>query len=258
MAKVSSTMDRRLKERLIGATILVVLIVLIVPELLTGPRPPEAPPLTVGQPAASRNVSIDLATSRATPAPQALDGASATAVDASELNVPAGAATPGGTSPDATASGAAASDAAASDTAASNAAASLDSPGPTRSAPPTIATLRAQEESPPTLESPPSSPKISSRVARPRAAGEVPTAGAQAHHGWAVQLGSFVRKANAEKLAHQLKTRGSSVYVISSGSGPSLRYRVLMGPMADREAAERTVGKLKAEGQAATIVTPPS
>ena len=30
-------MDRRVKERLVGATILVVLIVLIVPELLSGP-----------------------------------------------------------------------------------------------------------------------------------------------------------------------------------------------------------------------------
>jgi DedD protein len=243
MTKVSSTMDRRLKERLIGATILVVLIVLIVPELLSGPRPPGAPPLSIGQPAASRNVSIDLATSKATPAPQALDGASASAVDASRLNVPASAATPGGISPD---------------TAASDAAPSLNSPGLTSGAPPTIATLRAQEESPPALESPPSSPKLSTQIARPRAAGDVSTVGAQAHHAWAVQLGSFARKANAEKLAHQLKTKGSSVYVISSGSGASLRYRVLMGPMADREAAERTVVKLKAEGQAATIVTPPS
>ena len=32
-------MDRRVKERLIGATILVALIVLIVPELLSGPKP---------------------------------------------------------------------------------------------------------------------------------------------------------------------------------------------------------------------------
>ena len=36
-------MDRRVKERLIGASILVVLIVLIVPELLSGPKPPARP-----------------------------------------------------------------------------------------------------------------------------------------------------------------------------------------------------------------------
>ena len=35
-------MDRRVKERLIGASILVALIVLVVPELLSGPKP--APP----------------------------------------------------------------------------------------------------------------------------------------------------------------------------------------------------------------------
>ena len=70
-----------------------------------------------------------------------------------------------------------------------------------------------------------------------------------------MQLGSFANKANAEKLAHQLKAQGASVYVISSGSGASLRYRVRVGPLADREAAERTMAKLKAEGHAATIVT---
>jgi cell division protein FtsN len=60
-------------------------------------------------------------------------------------------------------------------------------------------------------------------------------------------------------LVHQLKAGGgSSIYVLSSGSGPSLRYRVRMGPLADRGAAEREVVKLKAAGHAATIVTPAS
>ena len=36
-------MDRRVKERLVGATILGVLIVLLVPELLSGPKPAAAP-----------------------------------------------------------------------------------------------------------------------------------------------------------------------------------------------------------------------
>jgi cell division septation protein DedD len=73
-----------------------------------------------------------------------------------------------------------------------------------------------------------------------------------------VQLGSFASRANAEKLVHQLKAGGSPVYVISSGSGPSLRYRVRMGPMADRGAAERAMVKLKAAGHAATLVSPAS
>jgi DedD protein len=65
-------MDRRVKERLVGASILVVLIVLIVPELLSGPPgPPPAPaslrlPVSPQEPV--RNVTVDLATSKA-PAP---------------------------------------------------------------------------------------------------------------------------------------------------------------------------------------------
>ena len=61
-------MDRRVKERLIGASILVVLIVLIVPELLSGPAPaPVAPrPLSTAGPV--RSVTVDLATSQ-TPEP---------------------------------------------------------------------------------------------------------------------------------------------------------------------------------------------
>ena len=68
-------MDRRVKERLIGATILVALIVLIVPELLSGPRPAPLPPLAAGLPNSTRNVLVDLATSNGTPQAQAVDAA---------------------------------------------------------------------------------------------------------------------------------------------------------------------------------------
>jgi cell division protein FtsN len=87
----------------------------------------------------------------------------------------------------------------------------------------------------------------------------MPAESPQARHAWAVQLGSFASKMNADKLVHQLQTRGGpGVYIVSSGVGPSLRYRVRMGPLGDRSAAERAVAKLKAAGHAATIVTPAS
>jgi DedD protein len=235
-------MDRRLKERLIGATILVALIVLIVPELLSGPKRPAAAPLSANLPAPTRNVSVDLATSKATPAPQARDLApSATTEPSHNVVTPSGDNAPAGA-----ASGAPARADAASTRA--------DAPP---SAPPTVTTLRAQEASAPTLETQPSYPNSSSETAQSGARGDA-ASGAQAHQIWAVQLGSFASKVNADKLAHQLKAGGSSVYVISSGSGPSLRYRVRMGPMPDRGAAERAVVKLKAAGHAATIVTPAS
>jgi len=83
-------------------------------------------------------------------------------------------------------------------------------------------------------------------VAKPAAAGRT----------WAVQLGSFASRANADKLVHQLKSRGFSVYVAQGGSGPSLRYRVRIGPMADRGAATQTIAKLKTAGQTASLVPP--
>jgi DedD protein len=75
---------------------------------------------------------------------------------------------------------------------------------------------------------------------------------------WSVQLGSFSSKANADKLLHQLKARGLPAYVISSGSGSAARFKVRIGPLADRAAAEREVDKLKTAGHAATVVAPAS
>ncbi len=207
------TMDRRVKERLIGATILVALIVLIVPEMLSGPKRPALPPRATSLPAPTRHVSVDLATSRATPAPQPADSATATSAE------PPGAAAP--------------------------------------SAPSMVTTLPTQGASAPALETEPSSPTSASETAK-SAVESAGSASLQARSAWAVQLGVFASKSNADKLVHQLKAGGSPVYVISSGAGSSLRYRVRMGPLPDRGAAERAVLKLKAAGHAATIVNPAS
>jgi DedD protein len=233
-------MERRVKERLIGATLLVALIVLVVPEMLSGPRQPSAPPLTAGLPAPTRSVSVDLATSKAIAESDLSEGASA-------ASPPGDAASPG-------AAGEGASAASAPMT--RNEGASDSAPGAPaeRSAPespPTVTTLKAQPSSGSTLETPASPPK---------SAPGGPAAADQGRRGWAVQLGSFASRANADRLIHQLQARGGgwSLYVSASGSGPSLRYRVRVGPLADRGAAERAAGKLKAAGHPATVVTPSS
>jgi DedD protein len=233
-------MDRRVKERLVGATILVVLIVLIVPELLSGPKRTSFPPLSQNLPVPTRNVSVDLATSKATPAPPADEPASASSARAQGGATPGGDApgggapsgdTPGGTPPSGIPLGGATRGA--------------DTPG--TAAPPAESTLRAQDASP-ALETPPSSPKSAS--------GSLESARSQGRRAWAVQLGSFASKTNADKLVHQLKASGSSVYVLSSGAGPSLRFRVRVGPLPDRDSAERAMLKLKGAGHAGTIVPP--
>jgi cell division septation protein DedD len=71
-----------------------------------------------------------------------------------------------------------------------------------------------------------------------------------------VQLGSFANRGNAENLVHQLKAQGFSTYMSAEGSGAAMRFRVRVGPLADRDAAGRIVAKLQSLGHASAIVSP--
>ena len=84
-----SAVDRRLKERLLGASILMVLIVLIVPELLSGPAPaPAALKLPTSTPEPVRNITVDLTTAKAL-APESVDAAASSARPPDARNPPA-------------------------------------------------------------------------------------------------------------------------------------------------------------------------
>ena len=108
-------MERRAKERLIGASILVILIVLIAPELLSGPakKAPPAAPTTLPKPAGgataepSRSVTVDLNTSRSTATePDSAAGvepaAAASTADSTPITEPTVSAPPTAVSPAAT------------------------------------------------------------------------------------------------------------------------------------------------------------
>jgi DedD protein len=260
-------MDRRVKERLVGATILVVLIVLIVPELLSGPKArvtPVQPPSAAGPAEAVRNVTVDLATSKATPAENTpADNTAASAALPAESTTAAGAAGSGDAAPGNTASGDATASGVAPTAESAPGEGPAGAPASTSRAnraqgPPTIATLKAQQpahSAEPQLESEPPTPRSAPQASKPGNASATAPAGASNHH-WAVQLGSFASRANAEKLVRQRKPLDASLYVSSSGKGASLRYRVRIGPLADRDAAERVVAKLKKEGQSASLVPP--
>jgi DedD protein len=71
-----------------------------------------------------------------------------------------------------------------------------------------------------------------------------------------VQLGSFASRANADNLTRQVKGQGFSAFVLTGGSGSSVRYRVRVGPVANRESAERIAAKLKSLGHAGSLVAP--
>lgn len=198
-------MDRRVKERLIGATILVVLVVLLVPEFLSGPHRDVAPPPPASA-ASVRTYTVDVAhIGTAPPAPLA---------------------------PPAPSSG--------SEPAAASTIASAPDVAPTSAVTP-----------PPSAITPPPS-----AVAQPPAAAPAISAPSAAQRGWAVQLGSFASKEHAETLMRQLKAEGFSVYLSPIGSAAAKRYRVRVGPIADRAAASGVIAKLHAHRHAATLVPP--
>jgi DedD protein len=247
-------MDRRVKERLVGASILVVLIVLIVPELLSGPAADRAAPrLPVGAPEPVRNVTVDLATSKPPepviePAPASSQGAHGDSENpASDASTGGSASAPGAanaaSAPGAptaakamTAGAVTAAGAANAVGSANSGAASGDAAGDAR------------------VSSAPSAPL---ETAAPSPTSKTGTAKlATSGHGWAVQLGSFASRANADKLVRQVRAQGFGVYVLSGGSGTAARYRVRVGPMADRNAAVQAAAKLKSSGHVGSLVPP--
>ena len=234
-------MDRRVKERLIGASILVALVVLVVPELLSGPKPntATAPTLPAAAPEPVRNVTVDLTTSKA-PANTDIDSA-----------------IPQAASPAASPAASSVATSAAASVAASVAASAVDSPAaeiPAATSP--APSGAAASTSAPTSTAPAKSvaKAAATRPALLESAAHSPTSAA--HGSWSVQLGSFASRANADNLTRQVKGQGFSAFVLTGGSGTSVRYRVRVGPLADRESAERMAAKLKSVGHVGSVVSP--
>jgi len=75
---------------------------------------------------------------------------------------------------------------------------------------------------------------------------------------WAVQLGSFSNKDNAEKLAADLRKQGYAAFLsqLTTDSG-ELRHRVRIGPQKDREGAEEMARRLSRAGHDGQVVPHP-
>jgi DedD protein len=243
-------MERRAKERLIGASILVVLIVLVVPELLSGPKPTASAPQTQRLPAAAsapepiRNVTVDLATSKA-PTTAETDSASAPPAAPEATLQPASAATVPAPEPESEAPATAAG-------APSAAPAPPAVGGPADRGP----AVRGPPVSGPPVSGPLVSGPLDSQASSPiskagSAHGEVSRSSS-----WSVQLGSFASRANADNLVHRLKAQGFAAYILTGGSGAATRHRVRVGPLADRGTAERSAAKLKTLGHSSSLVAP--
>jgi len=265
-------LDVRVKERLTGAIILVAVLVLLVPELLTGrghsASSGQAPANSeAGQ---TRSYTIDLADSSAskpvTAAATTPAGAAPAATPDSQTNA----------APSPEDAGSAAvppeSDAATSDAPSSSAEPERPVPAPRpgdkprvaqaevapaagRDDAPKPATSTRRVASADSVKAPAATPKSSVRTAsEPESRAGSPEA--KAGSGWAVQVGSFASRENAERLTRELKGKGFAATVSeSTGKGKRL-WRVRVGPEADRAAAVAVGAKLRSAGHSGGAVVP--
>jgi len=210
------------KERLTGAIILVALMVLLVPELLTGPVRPK--------PARAASATAASAGSSAAPAAGSAPAHAEPPLRTYTLTL-------GGASParDAVAPPAA------HDTVAAPAAQAA--PQPTEGPP-----QGAAENSTP-------GPRAAAQAGSALQAGK-PAAhpvvaearSAAATGGWVVQLGSFASRQNADRLARSLEGRGFRMSVSPARAGARVLWRVRAGPAHDRAAAGHLAARLQALG----------
>ena len=116
------------------------------------------------------------------------------------------------------------------------------SDAPSSPAPTVAAAPRIESPSPARMTAQSQTPALASRPS-------APTSGA-----WAVQLGSFAKQATAERFANELRGEGHSAFVMPVRSGAATLYRVRVGPMPDRAAAEAALRTLKAKASGAAVV----
>lgn len=217
-------MDRSLQERTIGAVVLVAFAVLVVPVFLDGPSD-DTETVTAAVTLPGQNdqpreqKTIVLERDRTKPVP---------AARVSAADKPGNVETP----------------------AEPVAVAARPSPAPTQAvesaaskAPSPVAKSSAADIAP---KKPP--------VARPAAATPAP---ASATGMWAVQLGSFSNRANAEKLAADLRNDGFAAFLSQLGTTNGELHRVRIGPQKDRDAAETVAAKLGESGHKGQVVPHP-
>lgn len=115
-----------------------------------------------------------------------------------------------------------------------------------------------QEEKPPPVveKKPEPAPKIVAPKPEPTAEVQK-TPAASATGMWAVQLGSFSSKENADKLAANLRKQGYAAFLSQLSTSSGKLHRVRIGPQKDRQSAEAMASRLKKVGHEGQVVPHP-
>jgi DedD protein len=288
--------ERPVKERLVGAAVLMAAAVILIPEMLSGPdrgateKSPEA-----GE-GAIKTYTIDLSQSPgvtgAATSPQATDNRApppdetpSTSAPSAEQRAPEPQAQPEPTPPAPTEFSIEGSPPPSAD---APGIAAESTPPPAETSPrqePSAETRRAESraETPPRqiaaqparAEAPPQNPPQprseqppvraeAKPQAKPEAqpkpvasAPSAPTSSVPAAKGWAVQLGSYSSEATAERLMNEWRAKGQNAFVMPVKSGGKTLYRVRIGPTKDRAAAEAALKSVKASIPGAAVVAHP-
>ena len=206
-------MERALKERIIGAVVLVVFVVLVVPIFLDGP-PDDAEivsqsVLLPGQ-EEQKTQTVVLDRDRTEPVPAATQPAPAEQTRSEPAP---------------------------------------EQPAAERPKP----AAEQREEAPPPVAEPVEEPATEPE---PRRAAPEPAV-ASTTGMWAVQLGSFSNKENAERLASDLRKQGYAAFISEVSTGSGQMHRVRIGPQKDRPSAEQMADRLAKVGHNGKVVPHP-
>ena len=226
----------RTRERLTGAAILVAVIVLLVPELLSGPRRSAPQAVAAIDEAPVRSYTLSLGDAQQSAVPAVADGTARNA---------AAAPAPPAVQPPAVAPVRPVTDNAGS--------AGIAVPArPVTGRAESAAIVTPARPVSGRAESPPPEAAASAHAA----ARKIPTRSEGAAHEWAVQVGSFGSRENADRLAHSLKLKGYGAFVTESSSRGRDWYRVRVGPQRDRTAADAIAARLRAAGLRGAVAQP--
>lgn len=127
------------------------------------------------------------------------------------------------------------------------------------------ATSRTAEPAKPVDEPAPSSPAagrpaVAQSASPPRPAATVspaPAPAPAASSQWAVQVGSFASKDNAERLSGVLKGKSYNAFVMPNEVNGRVLYRVRVGPVAQRSEADLLAAALREDRQPARVLSHP-
>lgn len=230
-------MDQQLKERLVGATVLVVVGILFIPLLLDGPD--EQVPVRVGlelpvPDSGKRTHTIRLDVPAERPPTQA-SGSPLTPVAASKTEAASAA---DGKAPE---SGAAEKSASKSE--AKPPAAATPEPPATKATVTQSTATKSTATVPTATGSPAGASQPSSSAQEVKNAGD-----------WAVQVGSFSSEDNALRLQSQLKAAGFQTFRTRLVADGRSMHRVRVGPVADRSAADALASRLGKAGYPGRVV----